>query len=232
MPAKDFIPQNSSAFAVWFANFIVQLQALATKYGVDAAKVAQLMSDNLWVQYWVEARASAKQQERQIGNFYTEIVRGELGSPAPTQPVWALPGSAPHDVPTGICKRIRETANVIKSQKSIYTRADGELLGIVTPEEAGLVETDFAPDVKFKAQPDYRLEADFRKFGLDAVRFEFRYKGGEWQFAGFLTKTPGVLTIPPRTAGAAEQVELRAVFWDENKSFGNWSPIYTMTVAP
>ena len=39
--AKDFIPQSWSAFADWTANFNTQLQVLAAKYGVSAAKLAQ-----------------------------------------------------------------------------------------------------------------------------------------------------------------------------------------------
>ena len=229
---RDFIPQNPSAFAVWFANFIAQLPVLAGKYGVPMGKITQLTNDNDWVQYWVAARETARQQETHLGDYFREIVGGELGSPAPSSPVWGLPGTLPAEVPVGIKKRVRETANLIKSLKSVYTKADGELLGIVTADEAGLNESDFTPDVKLTPMPDFGLNAEFRKFSLDAVKFEFRRKGGEWQFAGFLTKSPGVLHIAPQTAGTAEQIEIRAIFWDENRHYGNWSPIYTAVIAP
>lgn len=229
---KDYIPQNWAALAVWLANFSFQLQGLALKYNVPESKVTQIGLDNTWVQYWVEARNSAKQQEKQLSDYFTEIVRGDLGAPQPTQPIWELPSNPPPFVSPGINKRIREIAASIKAQKSIYTRADGELLGIVTPEEAGFNEMEFTPEVRLRSLSNYAVEADFRKYGLDALRIEYRHKNGNWQLAAILTSSPGVFNVVPTTFGNAEQIEVRAVFVVKNQIFGNYSPSYTIVIQP
>lgn len=48
---RDFIPLNWAAFAVWFANFIVQVGNLKTKYGISTDKISALEADNTWVQF-------------------------------------------------------------------------------------------------------------------------------------------------------------------------------------
>ena len=233
MPSRDFIPQNREAFAVWFANFILQLGTLAAKYGISAAKVTELTADNAWVQYWIEARNTAKQQERQLSDYVTDTLKGELGDPQPDLPKWTLPPGEPSNVPPGIEKRIREVVSEIKAQKSIFTQGDGELLDILPPEEADKPEADFAAELyDLRALSNYGIEAAFRRYGTDAVRVEVRQKGGGWMPIGFLTKSPGVFNINPQNAGDAELVELRAVSIKDSKPYGSYSPSYTITVAP
>lgn len=53
---KDYIPRNPAAFAVWFANFTVQLESIGGKYNVSGDTITNIVRDNNWVQYWVEAR--------------------------------------------------------------------------------------------------------------------------------------------------------------------------------
>ncbi len=233
MPVREVIPQNREAFAVWFANFILNLPALAAKYGIDAAKVAALETDNGWVQYWVPARDTARQQDRQISDYMSGIIKGELGAPAIGNPAWTLPPDQPQPVPPGIEKRIREVINEIKSQKSVFTKADGNLLGILSPEELEKTENNYSAEL-FNIHPtaNYGVKTDFRKYGMDAVKVEVRHKGGNWMPIAFLTKSPGIFNVNPQTVGDAEQVELRAVYIKNNQPFGNYSPGYTVTVAP
>lgn len=231
MPQRDFLPMNWAAFAVWIANFVVQLGTLKTKYGVSNDKVDALLLDNTWVQFWADGRSKTKQQKKQVTDYSDAVRTGNLGAPAESNPVWNL-GMMPASVPTGVNARIREVANFIKAQKSVYTVADGELLGIVTPEEAGKAEEDYQPDVKLTSEPNYNLEADFRLFGLDALRVEFRHKGGEWQTAATLTSSPGAFHINPTTPGNAEQIEIRAVFIEKNQPYGQYSPIYSVVIQP
>jgi hypothetical protein len=228
---RDFIPKNWAAFAVWFANFVVQLAALKTKYNIQAATLSALEADNDWVQFWTEAKAKAKLQTKQLTDFTDGVRKGKIGSTPLSNPVWDV-GAMPATVPPGINERVRETANFIKAQKSIYTSADGELLGIITAEEANLNEQDFQPALKFVQEPNYNLEADFRLFGTDALRIEYRHKGGDWQLAAILTSSPGTFNIVPLVAGSAEQIEIRAIFIVKNEKYGQYSPIYTVVIAP
>ena len=233
MPSKDYIPNNWSAFADWLVNFVTQLQVLAAKYSVPAAKITALEADNAWTQYYVPAKLSAAAQEKQLTDYMTATRKGTPdGKGTPTKPVWELPPDEPADVPLDIEDRIREVANYIKNQKSIYTQADGELLGIISPEESGKPESDYAPALKIEQMTAYHVGFEFRKEGLDAVRFEYRKKGGAWTALGDSARSPTDFMIPPTTPGDAEQVEIRAIFLKDYKPFGSYSPIYTTTIQP
>jgi len=230
--AKDFIPNNWSAFADWSENFNTYLPDLAAKYGISAATLAQTVLDNNWVKYWVQAKVAAKAQEKQLNDYADEIANGALNAPAPKEPTWALPANPPPAVAPGVKKRYRETAGGIKAQKSIYTQADGELLSIVSPDEGGLAPEDTAPVLKLFSMPNFALEVEFRKFGLDGLRVEYRYKNGTWKLAATLMSSPGVFNIEPTTPGNAEQIEIRAIFLEKNEPFGSFSPIYTTIIQP
>ncbi len=232
MSYKDYIPQNWDEFAVWLANFSAQLPAVAAKYNVSAEAVAQIAQDNEWVQYWVEARNSTKQQKKQLDEYIDEIANKKLNQPQPNIPVWTLPPDIPENVPTGIKKRIREIANGIKNQKSIYTLADGDLLGIISIEGAGLARETASPELKLRVKSNFRIEADFRRFDMNAIKFEARHKGGNWELAAFLNKSPGVFDVVPATPDTAEQIEIRAIYIKDNETFGNYSPNYTVVIIP
>ncbi len=230
--AKDFIPNTWSAFADWSENFNTYLPDLAAKYDIKTAILTQTAADNAWVKYWVQAKVAAKAQEKQLNDYADEIANGALNAPAPKEPTWAMPPNPPPEVEPGVKKRFREIAAGIKAQKSIYTQADGELLGIVAPDEGILAPGNTAPVLKLTSMPNFVLEAEFRKFGLDGLRVEFRYKNGNWQLAATLISSPGVFNIAPTTPGNAEQVEIRAIFLEKNQPFGSFSPIYTAIIQP
>ena len=235
MPHTDFIPQNPSAFVVWFTKFILHLQSLTPKYGLCVEKVDALLKDHEWVHYWAWMRSDVKDQEKRLNRFFHATVNGERPEGAMSVPIHDVSEALnyiPENVMPGIKDRIRELVECIKSQPALYTKEDGSLLGILTPEEAGWSEEDYSPDMKFKQLPDYSLEIDFRKFGLDAIRLEYRYIRGDWRFGGFLTKSPDVLRIQTPVTNRSIQIEIRAVFWDENRNFGNWSPVYRLVIVP
>ena len=232
MPQTDFIPQNPSAFVVWFTKFILHLQTLAPKYELCSDKIDALLSDHEWVHHWAWMRSDLRNRENRRNGLLSAAVNSEYKFTIPINDVAEAQVFIPERVMPGIKARIRELVECIKSQTHVYTKEDGSLLGVLTPEEAGWLEEDYTPDMKFRQLSNFRVDVDFRKFGMDAVRFEYRYIWGDWHFGGFLRRSPDVLAIPPRIVGAAQQIEIRAVFWESNRNFGNWSPIYRLVIAP
>lgn len=227
---RDFLPGNWSAFADWLANFNAAMATLAEKYGLTR-ELTQLGADNNWVQYWIQAKFTARQQESQLSDFVEAIVNGETGGAQPTDPEWSLPANPPPSIPTGLKKRIRSLARQIKANP-LYTKADGELLGIVSPEEAEISPQDTTPELKLRSLANFALEADFRKYGFDALRVEFRHKNGNWTLAAILTSSPGVFNLVPANAAEAEQIEVRCVYLLKNQPFGNYSPTYNAVIQP
>ena len=230
MTMRDFLPSNWSAFADWMANFNGGMTTLAAKYGL-AGELTQLGKENDWVQYWIPAKYIAKQQESQLGDFVGAIVNGEPGGAQPTDPDWKLPADPPPVIPPGLKKRLRSLARQIKANP-LFTKADGELLGIVAPEEAGISPETTTPEIKLRTLTNFAVEVEFRKYGFDALRVEYRHKGGNWILAAILTSSPGVFNIVPTTAGEAEQIEVRAVYLLKNQPFGNFSPAYSALIQP
>ncbi len=232
MPSRDYIPRNWDAFAVWMANFTAQLPTLAAKYGISAAVLTQTTKDNEWVQYWVDAKNAAKLQTRQVNDYVDDVANGNINGQTENDPTWALPAGAADAVPNGVKKRAREVVAGMKAQKTIYTQADGELINVVTAEEANLGEEHFTPELKLRPLANFAVECEFRKQGLNAIKVEFRHKGGNWQLAAFLQTSPGVFNITSTQPDNAEQIEVRAVYFENNANYGNYSAIYPVSIAP
>jgi hypothetical protein len=56
-----------------------------------------------------------------------------------------------------------------------------------------------SPETSLRTLANFQLEATFKKLGMDALRFEFRYKGGNWQTAAVLLSSPGTFAVAPQT---------------------------------
>ena len=231
MPSRDYYPSNMDALAAWWANFYVQLVALATKYGIDASAVGQAEKDNLWIQYWVQARHDADNLSQQLTKYFNAISGNDETLEPPAAINWVLAGSSPQEQPPGIEFRTRKIARDIKNSM-VYAVADGELLGIVgasalPPNFAGMT-----PEFTLETLVNFELKASFRKNGMDALKFEFRHKGGNWMPAGFLVTSPGTFAVMPTTPGTAEQVEIRAFYILKNEIVGQVSDTKTALIAP
>jgi len=229
---RDFIPQNWESFAIWIMNFEAQMPVLAAKYGVTAEALAQLAEDAAWAKYYVAAMFALRRQEKQLFAYVKTVANKKPDATTPSAPIFALPAGEPPLVPVGVKARAREIANRIKWQKSIYTIADGRLLGIVLKDEVRRGESEYAPKLKISAADEFRVSFGFRKQGMHAVRFEYRRKDGDWIHLGDAAKSPAEFTVPPTAPDAPEQIEIRAVFLKNYKIFGSYSPIYTATIAP
>ena len=101
-----------------------------------------------------------------------------------------------------------------------------------TASPTPLSPVDITADFKIRTMPGFALEATFSKQGQDAMRFEMRHKGGEWQFVTVLTSSPGTFVITPATPGEAEQVEIRSIMIKKNQMVGNYSDTKTALIAP
>lgn len=227
---EDYLPRNWDEFAAWMQNFAEQLPKFSAKYGISAATLTAVAADAAWVSYWAQAKTNAKQQEKQLTDYADAIAKNEIGSPSPSEPTWELPPNPPAPVAPGVRKRIRQIAQFIKNNPA-YEEADGELLGIVGAE-AGEPD-DLTPIFDLRSLPDFNVEAEFQKKGMDAARFEYRRANTDaWQQAVTLTSSPGSFRVPPQVAGRAEQIEVRCIYLRKNNPFGNYSDIKPAFIAP
>ncbi len=230
-PMADYYPQSMDARATWHANWVIQLAALAGKYNIDGAYVAQAQADNDWMQYWVQARHDADNLKQQLTKYFNDIAGNDETLEPPAPIVWQLSGGAPHEAAPGIEFRTRKGACDIKGSM-VFAAADGELLGIVSSEDTPASLAALSADFTLRTLANFELEATFKKAGMDALRFEFRHKGGNWMPAGFLITSPGTFAVTPSTPGEAEQIEVRAFLIQKNNVVGNPSDAKAAFIAP
>lgn len=232
--AEDYYPRKKEELPEWYQNFITQLLILQGKYGITNTQRTALEADNDWIQYWVPAiQEIANQVDALVGEngYFNTILKQPEGTPPPSTVVIALPSGVPSEVLPGARARVRDVANFIKGNP-VYIKSDGELLGIVSTSPEPISPTEITADFKLRTMPAFALEATFSKQGQDGMRFEVRYKGGEWQFVMILTSSPGNIVITPTTPGEAEQVEVRSILIRKNQMIGNYSDIKTALIAP
>ncbi len=232
--ATDWYPKSMDARAAWHENFATQLPALAAKYNILAPILAEVGADNAWMQYWVDARHEADAQSQQLTRFFNDISGKDENLPPPAPINWSLSGAPPTQVKPGIEFRTREIARQIKGSMA-YAEADGDLLGIVTSGTASMPlppGEQVSPDFTLVTLAEFALQATFRKLGNDAVRFQYRHKGGNWIAAGVLINSPGSFTIAPQTPGTAEQIEVRGIFLLGNAEVGVFSDAKPAFIAP
>lgn len=228
----DWYPQSMDARAGWHANFVAHLvSAIFTKYGIPTAAVTQVNDDNIWLQYWVDARHEADSMMQGLTKYFNTIAGKDPAADPPAPVTWAFSLTAPPEVPPGIEFRVREIAKQIKGHAA-YAVADGELLGIITPTDAPTDPASLTPTFKLRTLAEFKLEATFRKLGMEALRFEARHKDEAWQPAAFLINSPGQFTFVPKTPGVAEQIEVRAILVQKNQDVGNFSAIVAGFIAP
>lgn len=232
--AEDYYPRKREELPEWYQNFVTQLTLLKTKYGITEPQLESIVEDNDWIQYWVPAMHEIEEQFDAIvdkDGYFDTILKGAIGSPGPSAAAISLPAGGPVQPPPGARQRVRDIANFIKGNPN-YVVADGELLGIVTTGSDSLNPGDLTASFTVKTLADFALEVTFKKQGMSAMRFEYRRKGGDWQFITVLTNSPGSFSIAPAVAGTAEQIEMRSILMDKNQPVGNYSDIKTALIAP
>lgn len=232
---QDFYPSSRDGRAAWHANFAAQLPgALATKYNIVAGTLAQVAADNAWMQYWVQARNDADALRQQLTQYFNIIAGRDDSLPAPAPINFALAPGSPAEVPPGIEERVREIARQIKGHIS-YSKADGELLGIIAPETSEIPlgpGVEVSPTFTLQTLAAFELQATFSKQGNSAVKFQYRHKGGNWLPAGVLLNSPGTFAVAPAVPGVAEQIEVRAIFLLGNEEVGVYSDAKPAFIAP
>ena len=228
----DYYPAQREARASWHANLAKHIGDFKTKYGIPTAIIDAIIADNLFIQFWVAYRNSFDASSQQLTKFFNSIAGNTEDVEAPLAFTIAAPDTPPTQVPPGIEKRVRDLASFIKGNKAVYSEADGELLGIVAPEESKELVDNIYPVFELSTQAEFKLKADFRKRNLDGIRFEFRHINGKWHPAGVLLTSGGKFTVPPTTPDVAEQVEIRGIYISGNDDVHNFSPAMTAFIAP
>ena len=230
--SSDFYKRNMEDRAAWHENLAAHIGDFKIKYGIPTAVIDQIVADALWLSYWVAYRHGFDASSQQLTKFFNTIAGNDDSLEEPLAFTVAPPDSPPDQVPPGIEKRARDLASFMKGNKAVYSEADGELLGIVADEETKEAVENMTASFTLTTQAEFKLKADFKKNGMDGIRFEYRYIGGTWNPAGVLLTSGGKFTVPPTTPGVGQQVEIRGIYIKGNDDVGNFSPAVAAFIAP
>ena len=233
MPDKDFYPASMDALDAWHANFYDQLKnhGFAAKYGIDGAIVDAFKVIADWFAYWVALRHSQDNFSQELTKYFNTIKGNVATAPLPDNPVFTPSGGPPATPATGIEKLTRDTAREIKN-RSIYSAADGEAMGIETAGQGPSSPDQMKPVIALTTRQAFEVGVKFKKQGMSAIRVEYRHKGGQWLSGGVLLNSPGSFAVAPATPGETEQIDVRAIFMQGNTNVGQWSDIVPVFIAP
>ena len=222
---RRFYPNSRDARRSWHDNWAGKLPSIAVKYGISAAVLAEVAADNAWMQYWCQFRTNADAQSQALTRYFNTVAGDDPNEAQPAAVSWSLSAGVPAEVPPGIENRVYEIADQILGDMD-YSSADGELVGIVasdTPTSPTQPGDPVSPVYTLVTLAEFALQATFQKLGHNAVKFQFRHKGGNWIDAGVLLNSPGSFTVAPQTPGTAEQIEVRAIYLLGNLEVGVYS---------
>ena len=194
--------------------------------------MASIHADRVWIEYWYHAREEADIKRGQLTQYISTVSGNKTEVDAPATVDFTPTSAPPDEVAPGIEARTRELRRETVN-KSGYAKADGALLGFERPASEGLNLSEYTAQIeKMNQFSTYRLEAFFKKTGVDAYRFEGRFKGGEWFHISDESDSPAILQLPAQAGGAAAQIDIRAIGMKKYKPVGHYSDTKTMTIAP
>lgn len=228
---QDWYPRDMESLVSFYANLNTNLPHFEVKYNIRQETLDRVKANYEWLSYWVAARYAFDQTGKQLTRYFNAIAYGRGADGAITAPILdAVNDAPPSEVPFDIEAFTRALRREIVARAN-YSTADGELLGFVAPDTDKRPEESLTASFVAETQPDFALRIKFKKEGADALRVEHRHKGENWMLLTILT-ADGTARIPPKIAGQAEQIELRAILLRKNQPFGNYSDIRTAIISP
>jgi hypothetical protein len=228
---EDWYPSSLSERVAWHINLDAQAAAFKEKYEWDAATLAWIHADRLWIEYWYNRKVGIDFKEKELTGYIAAISGSKKDVDVPQTPDFSA-AAPPAEVAPGIEARARELRRETVG-RSFYSKADGLALGFERPASEGLNLSEYTANIgEVKQLTGYRLEATFSKKGVDAYRFEGRFKGGEWFQISDESGSPAILQLPAQAGGAAANIEIRAIGMVKYKPVGQYSPIMVATIAP
>jgi hypothetical protein len=231
MPDADFYPQSSINRNAWHQQFAAGLPGLAAKYSIDPAQVTRVQQIADWYAFWAGVRSSIDAYTQQLTSYFNCLAGNDAAAEPPQTPVFTQPTPPVADPPPGIEKWTRDLARQIKGHSG-YSAADGAVLGIGPAVRAIRDLEDIKPVLTVIPSNNFQIGLKVRKYGLDALRLEYRGNDGQWMSAGVLIASPYFFKITPSTPNQAERIQLRAIYMKGNNVVGKWSDIVDAVAMP
>lgn len=227
---KDYFPNDEEGIRQLLLSLKTKTPNYKTQLELSPAMLQAFADRSDLYEFMVDNSALLEDTKIAFNTAKNRVINGNPGETVPALPTINVP-APPVALTVGIVKATRKDIAKMKLADG-YTPEIGEDLGIVKTKSTGKPAEEFFPEVRLRTLQNYKIEATFQKRGMSALRFEFRRKGGAWQKSETALASPFVFEIAPANAGEAEQIEIRAIYLNKNTPFGEYSPTYSMVIAP
>jgi hypothetical protein len=223
---KDYVKTSDLEFVVQLNNFSSKLPAYVTVLGLPATTVVAAANDAAYFGFAVTAIDTADTYKQGWTEIKKSARKGKGTSPISGFPSAVNVTTPPTAVVPGIEDRFRALAQNIKTNPA-YTKAIGEDLGIVAPEDSTEL---IAPTLKVKLDGGLAV-ISFNKAKSSGIRLYCK-RGTEagFTFLAVDTKSPYTDSRPNQNPGSPEKREYYAFYQVDDKQVGNQSAVVEITV--
>lgn len=229
MAEKPF-PRTEAEINVFMQNLVVKLPALQPTLDLTALDITLLQESAANFNYLVNIAQTVSDTKEAFTDFKQEVFYGELYS-EPVPPTFPVI-TPPETVSGGIVPWLKGLLKRIKAAPG-YTEQIGEELGLIVDDPAALVPGDITPELTLISLDNGDIEIKFKKFGLPAIRVDWRRKGEtDWNLAGVYTSSPAIHSHPSDPPGDAESREYRGVLMQKNTPVSKFSDISVIATNP
>lgn len=231
MKRQRYFPEIRSQQPEWFTNYADKVTPYATTAAMPAGEITETVKEAKFCAYtsgtWL---AQAKEFYPACFASLEHLYDGSGASPL-VLPVFTAPVLPAGVVPVapGALKRIFRFVADLKN-KSAYTEAMGEDLGLIGPEETPPNVPKFSLKLG-TGEGCECAELRFFKYGRLGVIIECRRNGGPWEFLAIDTESPYTDARPLLVPGTAEVREYRLRLWD-GAPIGDFTAVQRLTVGP
>lgn len=206
MPRKDFIPDGALPLRDWTANYLLEIDPIATRISWPIANTTALKTRLTTIKNAAQAVIDAQNA--------LDTATGQLELAKETE----LP-------------EIRKDTNNLKSTRG-FTEGDARTLDVLTTG-GGLDPDTYQPQLDAKSMSG-RIEITGKKLGADSLNLYARLKGqASWTLlAGKRARFPYYDERPPAVPGQPEEREYQAIGVVGDDEVGQPSDIVSAVFRP
>lgn len=226
----DYFPTDEAGTRQLLLSLKTKAPNYRTQLDLSTAKLQEFADRSDLYEFLIDNSELLENSKEAFSTAKDIIVNGTPGTTIPVLPSITVP-VPPVALMVGIIKSTRKDVAKMKLADG-YTAEIGIDLGIKKAPGESISPENFAGEAKLRTLTDYQVEGVYKKKGMSGMRFEYRRKGGAWQVATNALGSPVVFRITPTTPGEAEQIEIRVIYLDKNTPFGQYSPTYSVVIAP
>jgi len=225
----DYVPRPDLDFSTWHGTFVSGASSLAAKYGIDPNLITQAKADDEMWGYIMDNSSAVANFGTSFNSFKQNLRSGALGGANVEFPTPFTFTSIPASVANGIERRSRILAGMFKANKTVYTEADGKLLGIIgdDPIQAASDMNDMQP-VLILLLIAGKVQLKWKKGKADGINIYVDRGDGNFVFFSHDAQ-PDFLDNTPLPASATTWT-YRAIYVVKDTEVGQFSEAVSINV--